>query len=224
MQCIYCKGDSSTSVRTAHIAPQALVPTDVHLPLGAECDPCNEYAGKLETAFIHHNRIWPILMLAGVPGKKGRPRKRLGHLERHGDTLHLIHFDKIQFNKDGRIHVHTTADPPEYDNLKFRRGLHHMAFNYLAWKRGTDHVLSSELDDVRRYVRYAKRGESWPYAQVMYPDNAPNKELRLTLMRAAPGCVVRFISFLDEFYVDLLNTGQLHQWAEQTLPEGVGLL
>ncbi len=99
-----------------------------------------------------------------------------------------------------------------------------MAFNYLAWKRGTDHVLGSEFDDVRHYVRYAKRGESWPYAQVKYPDDAPNTKLRLTLMRDAPGCVVRFVSFLDEFYVDLLNTGQLHQWAEQNLPAGVGLL
>jgi hypothetical protein len=58
----------------------------------------------------------------------------------------------------------------------------------------------------------------------MYPDWPPNKALRLTLMEDAPGWIVRFISFLDEFYVDLLNTGDLHGWAKQKLPDGVGLL
>lgn len=60
-----------------------------------------------------------------------------------------------------------------------------MAFNYLAWKRGVDYSLRSEFDGVRRYIRSAKRGEVWPYAQVQYPDDFVNKKLRLTLLK---GC------------------------------------
>lgn len=200
------------------------MPSDVTLPLGAECDGCNEYAGQLELALIHHNRIWPILMLAGIRGKKGRPRKRLGRFTRTQDGLSVESRDiaRITFTKDA-VDVQV-SDPPEYDDLRFRRGLHHMAFNYLAWKKGLDYVLDSKFDPVRQYVRQAQPGQAWTYAQVMYPDDRPNKTLRLTLLDNAPGCVVRFISFLDEFYVDLLNTGHLHAWARTNLPEGVGVL
>jgi hypothetical protein len=223
MKCIYCQ-EASLATRQAHVAPQALLPNDLLLPMGAECDSCNEYAGQLETAFIHHNRIWTILMVAGIPGKKGKPRKRLGNLTRDGD--------KLTFDRRAVVKVTSTPtsvdvefrDPPEFDDLKFRRGLHHLAFNYLARKKGVDFAHQARFDAVRRYVRRAKPREAWPYAQVMYPDWPPNKNLRLTLMEEAPGYTVRFISFLDEFYVDLLNTGELHTWAERTLPGGVGLL
>jgi hypothetical protein len=99
-----------------------------------------------------------------------------------------------------------------------------MALNYLAWKKGVEYALDPGYDNVRSYVRQAKPGEKWPYAQLMYPDHQVNRKLRLTLIESAPGCVVRFISFLDEFYVDLQGTGTLHTWAEEHLPEDVGLL
>jgi len=180
-------------------------------------------AGQLETAFLHHNRIWPILIMAGIPGKKGRPRKRLGHFNRERNRIWVdVHPSNMTITETS-LHVQL-PDPAEYDELKFRRGLYHMAFNYLAWKKGVDYSLRSEFDDVRRYIRCAKRGEVWPYAQVQFPDDSGNKKLRLTLLEDAPGCVVRFISFLDEFYVDLLGSGKLHSWARQALPDGTGLL
>ena len=90
-----------------------------------------------------------------------------------------------------QVHI---PDSPEHDDLKFRRGLYHVAFNYLAWKMGADHVLQPVYNDVRRYVRYAHRGEAWPYAQVQYPDDQFNEQLEL--LDEAPGKVVRFISYL----------------------------
>jgi hypothetical protein len=163
-------------------------------------------------------------MLSGIPGKRGKPRKRLGGFSRteKGISVHQRDIAKITFGP-GSVDVQL-ADPAEFDDLKFRRGLYHMAFNYLTWKKTPDHVLDPRFDPVRRYVRRASAGESWPYAQVMYPDDRPNFKLRLTLLDDAPGCTVRFISFLDEFYVDLLNSGNLHAWARATLPDCVGLL
>ena len=99
-----------------------------------------------------------------------------------------------------------------------------MAFNYLVYKKGTDHALKREFDPVRKYIRFAAQGETWPYAQIMYPDNSLNAVLRLTLLNEAPVCVIRFISYIDEFYVDLLSSGELHAWARENLPESVGLL
>jgi hypothetical protein len=194
------------------------------LPLGAECDSCNEYAGRLEKALVHHNRIGPVILLSGIPGKRGRPRERLGRIARKGDgfSLHQRDLTKITFGP-GRVDIEV-ADAAEFGDLKFRRRLYHMAFNYFAWKRGVDYVLDARFDDVRRYVRRAQSGEAWPYAQVQYPDDRPNFKLSLTLLDQVPGCVVRFVSFLDEFYVDLLNTGSLHTWARENLPEHVGLL
>lgn len=119
MTCIYCKDESSTSKRQAHVAPQGLMRSDVCLPPGAECDPCNEYAGQLETAFLHHNRIWPILIMAGIPGKKGRPRKRLGHFNREQDRIWVdVHPSNLTI-KGTSLHVQL-PDPAEYDELKCR--------------------------------------------------------------------------------------------------------
>jgi hypothetical protein len=99
-----------------------------------------------------------------------------------------------------------------------------MAFNYLAWKEGVNYVLDSRFDAVRNYIRHAKQGEAWPDAQVMYPDDRLNKKLRLTLIESAPGCVVQLMSYLDGFYVDLLNSGSLHKWARQEVPPEILLL
>jgi hypothetical protein len=165
-----------------------------------------------------------FLCLPEFLGKKGRPRKRLGHFARDSDALSVEgrRVCNITF-APGFVDIQL-PDPPQFDDLKFRRGLHHMAFNYLAWKKGVNYVLDARFDAVRNYIRYAKPSEAWPYAQVMYPDDRPNRRLCLTLIESTPGCVVQFISYLDEFYVDLLNSGALHDWADQELPQGVLLL
>lgn len=222
--CIYCRRDSSTSKRKAHIAPQALIKTSTVLPLGAECDDCNERAGKLEKAFIHHNRIGPVLLVSGAPGKRGRPRKQIGHmvhLEKGGFSVKQTGIDSITFGP-GSVHVQIKS-PSEFDDGKFRRGLYHMAFNYLAWKKGVPFVLDQRFDGVRKYVRFAGYGEAWPYAQVMFPDEKPNPRMSLTLLEDVPGCVVRFVSVLDEFYVDLEGATTLHTWAKTALPPETGL-
>lgn len=133
-------------------------------------------------------------MLARIPGKKGAPRRRLGHFARDDDAISVRgqSVSSITF-APGSIDIQL-PDPPEFDDLKFRRGLHHMAFNYLAWKKGVNYVLDSRFDAVRNCIRHAKQGEAWPYAQVMYPDDRLNKKLRLTLIESAPGCVVQFMS------------------------------
>ncbi|MBK8246689.1 MAG: hypothetical protein IPK85_04730 [Gemmatimonadetes bacterium] len=97
-----------------------------------------------------------------------------------------------------------------------------MAFNYLAWKLGPETALESQFDDARRYVRYAKRGESWPYAQRMYPEEEGPRALRLTML-PGEGHRVRFRSFHDDFFVSLTSPETLHSWAAGEVPDA-GLL
>jgi hypothetical protein len=223
MRCIYCLTESSTSKRRAHVAPEAILQNDVTLPLGAECDRCNPRLGRVDTALLFHNRIWGPIILLGAPGKNG-PRQRLGHFQRDTEGQLTANVRQEWLTRDESGPQIISPDPPEYDELRFRRGLYHMAFNYVAMKLGVESALEARFDRVRRYVRYARRGESWPYAQVEYPDDQINQTLRLSIIPDAPGVTVLFISYLDEFYVDVLRTGELHDWARNSLPPGTGLL
>jgi len=201
------------------------------LPVGIECDKCNEHAGQLEKTFLHHNHIWPTLMLLEVPGKRGRPRDRLGFMERTSDGFMMrapARRAKTTI-RPGKVETEG-GNPAEFDDGKFRRALHHIAFNYVVKERGHEHGLRPEYDEVRRYVRAAKPGERWPYAQVIVQRQhtrsslIESKRLNLSFVPAAPGLVVRFECYVDDFYVDVVNSGELHKWGARALPADVGLL
>ena len=183
------------------MAPQAIVANDTVLPMGAECDSCNSRLGRMDNAFLHYNRIRVPVFMYGVPGKRGRYRKQLGHFVRLPDNRFGAEVPESCISADasgGSLSIQL-PDPPQFDDLKFRRGLYHMAFNYVAYKRGVDYALGSQFDHVRQYIRYAPRGAKWDYAQTQYPDDQINRTLSLSLVKDAPGLVVRFVSYFDEF-------------------------
>jgi hypothetical protein len=103
-------------------------------------------------------------------------------------------------------------DPVEFDEFKFRRCLGHIALNYVAWKFGWDAALEERFDPLRKYVRYGSRSMKWPYGQVSYEDSQPRKKLNIGWEPAAPGLTVKFESYIDDFYIDTLNTGKLETW------------
>ncbi len=133
---------------------------------------------------------------------------------------------KIEFDSKG-IQV-TVKDPPQFDNLLFRRALHRFAFSVAAHEKSPGYVLQARFDPVRKYIRAPHRGETWPYAQVIVKRTAKRSELENRISFAfvpeAPGMCVRLSIFVDDFFVDLFNTGGLHKWACANLPEGTGLL
>lgn len=198
---------------------------DLVLPEGAECRRCNPALGTIDRELVRHNRIRGPIMLLGVPGKGRRRRTQLGPLHRDrktGDFRIVPVIKKAQWDP-GKLHL----EVPEYDEVderRFRRALHHMAFNYLARKFGVPFALDPRFDPVRTYIRAPTRLAAWKYAQTMLPDDKPRRQLRLSVMEMAPGLTVRFESYLDDFYVDCLNSGELHAWAAEKLPSGTGLL
>ena len=221
--CIYCLQDSTHSKKIAHIVPEGIIANDVVLPLGAECDSCNQYAGKLEKAFIYHNRIWVPIMMARIPGKGSKPRKNMAYYKANDETkkLQITFKDKWVKNINGKAVVNW-PDPKEYCNLKFRRALYHIGLNYIAWKFGWEEALKSEFNETRRYVRYANKYEEWNYGQVSYPDNEIRKKLSIGLEEEAPGLTVKLELFIDDFFVDVLNTGKLDSWLKSKYGESYG--
>jgi hypothetical protein len=133
---------------------------------------------------------------------------------------------KIQFDSKG-VHVEV-KDPPEFNDLKFRRALHRLAFNVVAYEKSPAHVLQECFDPVCKYIRSPRRGEAWPYAQVIVKKtmkrSEPEQRISFGMTRDAPGLCVRLSIFVNDFYVDLLATGKLHEWARANLPDGTGLL
>lgn len=83
MRCIYCLQDSSSSRSIPHVAPEALGPHDLALPVGAICDDCNQYLGReLDSVLMTHPVIALFVQFLGIHGKRGRPRQQLGNVRR----------------------------------------------------------------------------------------------------------------------------------------------
>jgi hypothetical protein len=203
--------------------PEGILANDEILPLGAECDNCNQYASKLETAFVFHNRIWVPIMLARVPGKNSKLRKRMAYYEANDETRKfLVTFRDKWVREENGKNVIYWPNPKEYCNLKFRRALYHIGMNYIVWKFGWDKALENVFDETRRYVRYAKKDEEWSYGQVSYPDENIRKKLSICLVEEAPGLTVKLGLFIDDFFVDVLNTGKLNGWLEAEYGENYG--
>jgi len=216
MKCIYCGKESSSSKNKAHIVPEALLQNSVTLELGVECDVCNHYAKKLENAFIHHNRIHIPIMHIRSPGKGGKIRKQLGNHYLDKSTSNLKFSAKpikLTFNKSG-IHA-VFDDPKEFCELKFRRALYHIAFNYLAWKLGSETANLKKYDHLRQYVRFAKVNEKLPYGQVSLPNGQIRKKLSIGFVESAPGIVVRLQTFADDFYMSLDSNIEFKNWVNQ---------
>lgn len=217
--CIYCQNDSSSSVSTPHIVPEAFISNDTTLAVGVECDECNSYASQLENAFIHHNRIWIPIMAMQVPGKSGKIREKLGFYRKGKEKGKIIFtFRKEWINDDDNGRHIQSPNPSEFDELKFRRCLGHITLNYIAWKLGWAVALEPRFDRLRRFVRYGNRYSMWPYGQVSFEDIKFRKKLSLGLVDCSPGLFVRLESYIDDFYVDPLNEGGLEDWV--TMQEG----
>ena len=215
VKCIYCLSTSNSSLKKAHIVPEAFLENNVTLEKGIECDICNAYFAKLEQSFIHHNRIWVPIMLYGIPGKSGALRKKLGFYKYNKDNQTIsINSKDIKRINQYPSHTQVTFDnPPEFDEHKFRRCFSHISLNYIAWKYGHSFALSNKFDSLRKYARSGNRDKNWPYAQTLYSTNQPpRQDLEIRHVVDAPGFIIKLRSFYDDFYIDVTNCGKLEKW------------
>jgi len=159
--------------------------------------------------------------MLGLPGKSGKVRKKIGHVERHDNTsswrvqVKQKDITKIVFDSTG-IRVEA-KNPSEFDDLKFRRALHHITLNFLALSRSADYVLDDKFNPARSYIRQPCKDEKWPYLQVIATSDENRKLCTIKEILEAPGKTILLQILSDDFYVDLFNTGALLDWGREAL-------
>jgi len=207
IRCIYCAQSKPTRGRE-HVYPDALGQHDWTLPLGAVCDACHRALNHLDQALVAHPHISTLLLLCGVPGKRGRARRRFGFLSRRDDDgLHLEVPPSRTLRTEvagQQIFVHADA-PAEFRAAYFRRGLYKIAFNLAAYELGVDAVLEPRFDPARQYVRAPKPRERWPYAQRVLPPDQPDFGVSFGRVRGTTGVAYSMELFGSVFMVDLLH-------------------
>lgn len=219
-RCIYCRGETADSVKDAHVYPQALRENDYTLPKGVECDACDQFHGSIESALLEHNRIGLFAVIHAIPGKRGRPRRRLRNVERDAEgNLRVMGVAKSARAIDGRLEIEY-GDPASVDDRRFRRALGHIALNYVAFRLGGRVALEATFDEIREFVRRG-RGSAWPYVQFQYDDARIARPLGLRLIETDTRRIVQIRTYVDDFYVDPSSSdGYLIEWAQRILPRG----
>lgn len=158
--CIYCKSNSSASTGVPHVLPEVLAQNELTLPVGSECDACNNYFGnKLDINLARYPDVAFAIQLLGAPGKRGKPREKLGGLTRQRVDEQTVRLGmkvrgRLRVQHDGR-HIIEGRVPPEpgFDFRCFRRALHHVGLNYVAAAAGPLAALDPKYDAVRRYIK-----------------------------------------------------------------------
>ena len=222
--CIYCTQSTTGDLTRAHVFPEALGNRDLILPAGTVCEKCNQYAGhELESALVAHPWIAMALHFWGVHGKQGRIRQQLGTVvsqpsEPGTVTMKFsIAAPKLSFHADGLVEMQATATTPTDFRLdRFRRALHYLGMNVVAYLEGGSSVLEPKYDPVRNYVRRPRnRREAWIYSE----DSPPVKHIPLVLdanvLETPRGKIVVLQLFQTVYGVDLLNSGDLRAAATE---------
>lgn len=172
MRCIYCLEESSSTKGVAHVVPEGVVQNSMVLPKGTVCDSCNNYLGhELDSVLVAHPMLSVAIQALHLRGKGGRQRDKVGNVDRTvAPGWITIPTEKPieRHTPDGRTFTARPLIDASFDFGRFRRSLHHVGLNLLAFSRSPDSALTSQFDAVRRYVRNPRKGEAWPFAQKLF--------------------------------------------------------
>lgn len=168
-----------------HILPESLGNSDYFLNPGWVCDKCNNYLSrKVEAPFLNSEYGKRSRFEMTIPSKRGRipviqgihPRSRtIIDFIHDGKTVSFCASDKseeiklvgdIRSKDRGTFYIPMSEDPIQsYETSRF---IGMVALEVLAY-RGIDIagwneevVNKTELDELRSYVRYGKKGLVWP--------------------------------------------------------------
>lgn len=215
--CIYCKGDSSESTSVPHVIPELLTENELTLPIGAECDDCNAYAGhSLEPELGRHPEIAFAIQYLGSPGKKGKVRAEMGGVRRSPADgrqfrLSLKGRGRARIDEAGHFRMEGHVHPvPSFDFLRFRRALHHIGLNFVAAAQGVDVALGPPFDSVRRYVRRPRsRKESWAFGHWRLNDFP--RVVGVGPVEYDGTELIQVRAFQSVFLIDLMESGRLEE-------------
>ena len=228
MTCLYCRRPSGSAKGLSHVFPEAVVANGVTLPIGAVCDGCNNYLSGLDTIIASHPYISLAVQFLGLPGKRRRVRQELGGVSRGvrpGWITVETSEPKTTVAPDG---TSTTSYQPlidsRFDLSGFRRALHHIALNSIAYRHGQEKALAAEYDEARRYVRFPRKGEEWGFAQHARSLHRIHDEVGIDHIVTGDHELVRIVAFNLSFYVDLRRPDGLKDVAMLDIPGQVDYL
>lgn len=168
MRCIYCLHDTHGVAGKGHVVPEAVARNDLVLPLGAVCDSCNHYLGRLDSILGKHPLVSLGAQLLRVPGKKGKVRRVMGTVsqEQREHAISIPIAAEPVVSSLGTAWSVTPLVSDEFNDFEFRRALHHVGLNALAHEEGVDRACEPSLHAVRPYVRQPNKGERWGFGQL----------------------------------------------------------
>ena len=204
MRCIFCKTNLDSSTSVEHIVPRSLGHNEHVLEPGVVCDSCNNYfASKVEGRVLASNFFRDLRFRNNVPSKKGRVPPAIGccpsagvAIEFRRDTSGLsigvrseedeaAFVAALQSRQSGSLWLPIIAGN-DTDARVMARFLGKMAMECLAScltvvTGGQDEIVDhSELEPLRRFVRYGE-GPDWyyterriyPEGEIFQPDSDP---------------------------------------------------
>jgi hypothetical protein len=155
MRCIFCKANTSSSSSVEHIVPESLGNKAHTLPVGVVCDGCNNYlACKVEKPVLDSGMFRLLRADREVTNKRGRTPELVA-----GEQVNLPDY-RLMSRFLGKV------------------GLEALASRVLQVAKWNEEMVDKEaLDELRRYVRFNKGTQPWPFAyRTLYPVNAVFRE------------------------------------------------
>jgi hypothetical protein len=217
MRCIYCLESDRPGVGVPHVLPEAVGKNQLQLPRGAVCDPCNQYLGSLDKVLAKHPLVSLGAQLLQIPGKRGKLRSRIGTVGQLPSERAIsipVRARPIPSTAGSEWEVTPLIDR-EFDDFRFRRALHHVGLNVIAYLDGVEGALDVKYNDVRRYIRKpSNMRERWGFAQLPLFD-AMSRELKLLREDTPEGMIVTMRLFGALFCVDLTNSGVLIDFVDK---------
>jgi hypothetical protein len=192
------------------------------------CDSCNNYLGRLDQAVASHPFIAFAIQSLALPGKTNRPRSRVGNVSVDAQpafiTIPCSAPEWVRTSDGGRECRMIPLIDRSFDMLRFRRGIHHIAFNFMAWHAGVDRMYESDFDQARSYIRRPTPKQSWGIGQYVIDILRPTAHLFGGVYSSAKDEYVGLRVFSTAFFVDLFNTGGLEDFLGRYQPKGTQYL
>lgn len=217
--CLLCGPTSNDFKSRSHAFPEAVYPGGPALPPGIICDKCNNYVGrKLEPVLLGYPIIALPLQMGELPGKRGKPRSRIGIFDRDvvPDAAITFEIEEPEITSDpyagkkAKFSINPVVDPA-FDIGRLRRALHHIGFVLLAIQEGKEVAAQATYDPVRKYIRAPKKNEHWPFWQLVERLDVVIPEIEAKLAEIEDAMVVRLRLLNSEFLLDLRNTGIINR-------------
>lgn len=193
MKCIFCNGSTNESKSVEHVIPESLGNTFYLLAKGVVCDKCNNYfSRKIEGPLLGMPFFLQIRHKLDIESKKGRIPSKRGFLIQ--PELAEIFFTKDnkkgpgvelpddavrrKIEKRKRVPVFFAEfglfdlNNPVLSKFLVKVGIEGLAFDVINADGDLDEVVNQKAFDlIKRYCRFPKTNEFWPYRirQVQIP-------------------------------------------------------